>query len=154
MSCVCYTSSLINHSDWVLCRGEEREPGTHCSLLCYLKISGNFCLPTERPKCRIILPVRRFSWAVLKSETISLTVCIASFKTVPRERFRQSRARPKPDQPDGLLRLCTDLSPSRQSWSKIFHDIPIRHRNMCHNVNTAVRLSDCESRSSLGLLEG
>ena len=92
MSCVCYTSSLINHSDWVLCRGEEREPGTHCSLLCYLKISGNFCLPTERPKCRIILPVKRFSWVVLKSETISLTVCIASFKTVPRERFRQSRA--------------------------------------------------------------
>ena len=39
----------------------------------------NFCLPPERPHCRIILPVRHL-WAVLKSETIiialTLTVCL------------------------------------------------------------------------------
>ena len=63
-------------------RDEEREPGTHCSrmrqvplvtciLLRYTKINGNFCLPAERPQCKIILPVRHL-WAVFKSETISL----------------------------------------------------------------------------------
>ena len=61
---------------------EEREPGTQCSrmrqvplvtciLLGYTKIMVNFCLPAERPHCRVILPVRHI-WMVLKSETISL----------------------------------------------------------------------------------
>ena len=65
------------------CAGEEeKEPGTHCSrmrrvplvtciLLRYTKITVNFCLPPERPYCRVILPVRHLR-AVLKSETISL----------------------------------------------------------------------------------
>ena len=61
---------------------EEKEPGTHCSrmhqvplvtciLLRYTKTNGNFCLPAERPQCKIILPVRHL-WAVFKSETILL----------------------------------------------------------------------------------
>ena len=40
-------------------------------LLRYTKINGNFCLPAERPHCKIILPVRNLR-AVFKSETISL----------------------------------------------------------------------------------
>ena len=43
---------------------EEREPGTHCSrmrqvplvtciLLRYTKINENFCLPAERPQCKL-----------------------------------------------------------------------------------------------------
>ena len=52
----------------LLRREEEREPGTHCSrmhhvslvtciLLRYTKITVNFCLPPERPKCIVILSV-------------------------------------------------------------------------------------------------
>ena len=57
--------------------------------------------------------MRRFSRAVLKSETISHTVCIASFKTVgelPRERFRQSRAL-------ASLRLAPINDKSPKKWS-------------------------------------
>ena len=43
----------------------------NCILLRYTKINGNFCLPAERPHCKIILPVRHLR-AVFKSETISL----------------------------------------------------------------------------------
>ena len=58
----------------VPCAGEEeREPGTYCLhmcqvplltclLLCYTNINVNFCLPGEKPQCRIILPVRHFGW--------------------------------------------------------------------------------------------
>ena len=57
---------------------EEREPGTHCLqkpkvplvtciILCYTKITVNFCLPSERP----LLPMRLIK-AVVKSKTISL----------------------------------------------------------------------------------
>ena len=65
------------------CAGEEeREPGTHCLrmrqiplvtciLLRYTKITVNFCLPSERLHCLVILPVR-YIRAVLKSKTISL----------------------------------------------------------------------------------
>ena len=49
-----------------------------CILFCYTKINGNFCLPAERPHCRIILPVRHFR-AVLKSEN---SVCITLYKMI------------------------------------------------------------------------
>ena len=45
----------------------------------YYSTAWKFCLPAERPHCRIILPVRHLR-AVLKSETIiialTLTVCL------------------------------------------------------------------------------
>ena len=61
---------------------EGREPGTHCScmlqvplvtciLLRYTKVNGNFCLPAERPQCKIILHMTHLR-AILKSKTISL----------------------------------------------------------------------------------
>ena len=85
---------------------EKREPGTHCSRMCqvslvtcillyYTKIAVNFCSPPERPHCMVILPLRLIQ-AVFRSKTIStVTVCIASFKTIgklQREGLRQSRA--------------------------------------------------------------
>ena len=75
----CVVFSLIPR----LCVGEEeREPGTFCScmhqvplvtciLLCYTKINGNFCLPAERPHCRV--------WNNI-ALTVHVTVCIASLR--------------------------------------------------------------------------
>ena len=77
----CVTSRVASFPS--SCVGEEeREPSTHCLrmhqvplvtciLLRYTKVNGNFCLPAERPHCRIILPMRHLR-AVLKSETISI----------------------------------------------------------------------------------
>ena len=75
-------SSLIASFPGSCAEEEEREPGTHCSrmrqvplvtciLLCYSKITVNFCLPPERPHCMVILAVVHIR-PVLKSKTISL----------------------------------------------------------------------------------
>ena len=92
------------------CAGEEeREPGTHCShmrqiplvtciLLRYTEITVNFCLPSERLHCLVILPVGYTytgGFKVKNNIALTVTVCTASFEAIgklQRERLHQSRA--------------------------------------------------------------